>query len=71
VQILSGALNPDAGQLEVDGRAQGHLTPRQARRAAISTVPQRRELVPRLRDTGVAIIFISHHISEVLHLASA
>jgi ABC-type sugar transport system ATPase subunit len=161
VQILSGALNPDAGQLEIDGHAQGHLTPRQARRAGISTVPQRRELVMsltvaenimlgdlparrsvvrwrsvretaqralddlgitidasavagdltvaeqtmvevarevrrggrvlildeptaclgpeaaaqirelvrRLRDAGVAIVFISHHISEVLHLA--
>ncbi|MEU4557663.1 sugar ABC transporter ATP-binding protein [Actinoplanes sp. NPDC023936] len=161
VQILSGALNPDSGALEVAGQTQNHLTPRQARKAGISTVPQRRELVMsltvaenimlgdlpekkkvvrwrsvrdaaqhaltdlgiaidadtiagdltvaeqtmvevarevrrggrvlvldeptaclgpeaaaqirdlvlRLRDSGVAIVFISHHISEVLHLA--
>ncbi|WP_328476669.1 sugar ABC transporter ATP-binding protein [Actinoplanes sp. NBC_00393] len=161
VQILSGALTPDTGELEVGGQKQDHLTPRQARKVGISTVPQRRELVMsltvaenimlgdlptsgavvrwksvrdtaqraltdlgiaidadaiagdltvaeqtmvevarevrrggrvlildeptaclgpeaaaqirdlvvRLRDSGVAIIFISHHISEVLHLA--
>ncbi|GAA0444008.1 ribose import ATP-binding protein RbsA [Actinoplanes capillaceus] len=161
VQIISGALNPDAGLLEVDGHTQNHLTPRRARRVGISCVPQRRELVMtltvaenimlgdlpasgsmvrwnrvrataqraltdlgiaidadavagdltvaeqtmvevarevrrggrvlildeptaclgpeaaaqirelvlRLRDNGVAIVFISHHISEVLHLA--
>ncbi|MEV6300509.1 sugar ABC transporter ATP-binding protein [Actinoplanes sp. NPDC051861] len=48
VQILSGALNPDGGRLEVAGHAQNHLTPRQARRVGISTVPQRRELVMSL-----------------------
>ncbi|WP_433825267.1 sugar ABC transporter ATP-binding protein [Actinoplanes sp. CA-015351] len=161
VQILSGALNPDSGTLEVGGHVQNQLNPRQARKVGISTVPQRRELVMsltvaenimlgqlptsgamvrwtsvrdaaqealrslgitidadaiagdltvaeqtmvevarevrrggrvlildeptaclgpaaaqqirdlvlRLRDSGVAIIFISHHISEVLHLA--
>ncbi|SNR64205.1 ribose transport system ATP-binding protein/rhamnose transport system ATP-binding protein [Actinoplanes regularis] len=30
---------------------------------------QIRELVTRLRDSGVAVVFISHHISEVLGLA--
>ncbi|BBH71118.1 ribose import ATP-binding protein RbsA [Actinoplanes sp. OR16] len=45
VQILSGALHPDSGVLEVGGHVQAHLNPRQARRAGIFTVPQRRELV--------------------------
>jgi ABC-type sugar transport system ATPase subunit len=48
VKILSGAYNPDAGLLEVAGRAQNHLTPRLARRLGIATVPQRRELVMSL-----------------------
>jgi ABC-type sugar transport system ATPase subunit len=30
---------------------------------------QIRDLVVRLRDSGVAVVFISHHISEVLNLA--
>ncbi|MBW8481204.1 sugar ABC transporter ATP-binding protein [Actinomadura parmotrematis] len=48
VQILSGAQNPDAGHLEIDGRSHGVLGPRRARRLGISTVPQRRELVMSL-----------------------
>ncbi len=48
VKILSGAHNPDLGHLEIGGRAQSQLTPRQARRLGISIVPQRRELVMSL-----------------------
>jgi len=48
VQLLSGALNPDVGHLEVGGQAQSHLTARRARRLGVATVPQRRELVMSL-----------------------
>jgi ABC-type sugar transport system ATPase subunit len=48
VQIISGVLNPDAGQLEIDGHLPRHLNPRQARKLGISIVPQRRELVMTL-----------------------
>ncbi|MFF5078171.1 sugar ABC transporter ATP-binding protein [Actinoplanes sp. NPDC000266] len=49
VKILSGAQNPDAGQMEIaGGGAQGQLTARKARKLGIATVPQRRELVMTL-----------------------
>ncbi|MFF8908480.1 sugar ABC transporter ATP-binding protein [Streptomyces olivaceoviridis] len=44
VQILAGVHQPDAGTVEVDGRARQGLTVRRARRLGIASVPQRREL---------------------------
>ncbi|WFE22552.1 sugar ABC transporter ATP-binding protein [Solwaraspora sp. WMMD937] len=48
VEIVSASLTPDAGTLSVAGEPAGPLTPRRARQIGITTVHQRRSLVPSL-----------------------
>ncbi|GHF17437.1 galactose/methyl galactoside import ATP-binding protein MglA [Amycolatopsis deserti] len=48
VKILSGALRPDAGRVELDGRAVQLAGPAEARAAGIATVHQELSLVPEL-----------------------
>lgn len=45
VGVLSGAHEPDGGEVRLDGQELSGLTPRRAREHGISTVPQRRDLV--------------------------
>ncbi|MEJ2288333.1 MAG: sugar ABC transporter ATP-binding protein [Deinococcales bacterium] len=48
VKILSGALQPDAGSIHLDGRPLPSLTPASAQAAGIATVYQDQQLVPGL-----------------------
>lgn len=48
VGVMSGAHEPDGGEITVDGEEITALTPRRAREAGISTVPQKRTLVREL-----------------------
>jgi ribose transport system ATP-binding protein len=48
INILSGALPPDAGHLVVDGRQVSALTPREARTLGIAVVQQELSLSPHL-----------------------
>jgi ABC-type sugar transport system ATPase subunit len=48
VGVLSGATVPDQGIIQFDGELLTGLTPRAAREHGISTVPQKRDLVPSL-----------------------
>lgn len=45
VGVLSGVHAPDSGTIDIDGTEHSSLSPRRARDAGISTVPQRRKLV--------------------------
>ncbi|GGD70581.1 sugar ABC transporter ATP-binding protein [Microbacterium murale] len=45
VGVLSGAHNPDGGEIRFDGEQLSGLTPRRAREQGIATVPQKRDLV--------------------------
>lgn len=48
INLLSGALPPDAGTLEVDGAPVDRFTPREARRAGVAVVQQELSLTSRL-----------------------
>ena len=48
INILSGALAPDDGTIEIDGRAAGHLTPAAARDKGIAVVQQELSLTTHL-----------------------
>ncbi len=48
INLLSGALAPDSGTIEVDGKAHRYLTPRDARRAGIAVVQQELSLTSDL-----------------------
>jgi len=48
INLLSGALPPDSGTIEVDGRSLGRMTPAEARRAGIAVVQQELSLTSSL-----------------------
>ena len=48
MSILSGALQPDAGQLSIDGRPFAPQTPHDARRAGVAMIYQELSLAPHL-----------------------
>jgi ribose transport system ATP-binding protein len=48
INLLSGALAPDSGTIEIDGRSARVLTPRAARRAGIAVVQQELSLTSQL-----------------------
>jgi ribose transport system ATP-binding protein len=48
INLLSGALTPDGGRLEVDGVAVDHFTPTAARRAGLAVVQQELSLTSQL-----------------------
>jgi ribose transport system ATP-binding protein len=48
INLLSGALAPDGGVVEIDGKAHRQLTPRDARRAGIAVVQQELSLTSDL-----------------------
>ncbi|MFC3961511.1 sugar ABC transporter ATP-binding protein [Nocardia jiangsuensis] len=48
IQVLSGAIAPDAGTIRIGGQPVAHGGPRAARAAGIATVYQKRTLVPAL-----------------------
>jgi ribose transport system ATP-binding protein len=48
INILSGALPPDSGTIEVDGKAASHLTPAAASRAGVTVVQQELSLTTHL-----------------------
>jgi ribose transport system ATP-binding protein len=48
IKVLTGAIQRDAGEYEVDGRAVGDLTPAQARDAGVGVVYQELSLLPDL-----------------------
>jgi ribose transport system ATP-binding protein len=48
INLLSGALAPDKGSVEIDGQAHRSLTPRQARRAGLAVVQQELSLTSQL-----------------------
>src|ERR1700693_4893638 len=110
INLLSGTLRPDGGQILVDGRPIASLTPQEAHQLGIAVVQQELSLAPhlsiaeniglgayprrggvvdhgslalavpdvgtdrailmklvrRLRDRGVAILYISHRLNEIL-----
>ncbi|MBK1869812.1 sugar ABC transporter ATP-binding protein [Taklimakanibacter albus] len=48
INLLSGALAPDGGEIEIDGRSHRRLTPSEARRAGIAVVQQELSLTSDL-----------------------
>ncbi|WP_174247454.1 sugar ABC transporter ATP-binding protein [Methylocapsa sp. S129] len=48
INLLSGALPPDEGSIEVDGAAVDHFTPSEARRAGVAVVQQELSLTSQL-----------------------
>lgn len=48
INLLSGALAPDGGEIEIDGRSHRRLTPPEARRAGIAVVQQELSLTSDL-----------------------
>ncbi|HEX4222468.1 MAG TPA: sugar ABC transporter ATP-binding protein [Pseudonocardiaceae bacterium] len=48
IKVLTGVIQPDAGEIVIDGRATRLHSPRAAREAGITAVPQDIVLVPRL-----------------------
>ena len=48
INVVSGALRPDSGTIEIDGRALPHLGPAEARRAGIAVVHQELSLSAHL-----------------------
>ncbi|WP_425291562.1 sugar ABC transporter ATP-binding protein [Aminobacter anthyllidis] len=48
INMLSGALRPDGGTIEVDGKAASHMTPPEARQAGIAVVQQELSLTANL-----------------------
>src|SRR6185369_4174418 len=48
MSILSGALQPDAGELSIDGRAFVPQSPQDARRAGVAMIYQELSLAPHL-----------------------
>ena len=48
INVLSGALAPDSGQVLVDGQAAAAMAPREARRLGIAVVQQELSLAPHL-----------------------
>ncbi|MGE3876941.1 MAG: sugar ABC transporter ATP-binding protein [Parvibaculaceae bacterium] len=48
INLLSGALAPDGGEIEIDGKAHRRLTPPEARRAGIAVVQQELSLTSDL-----------------------
>ena len=48
INLLSGALAPDRGTIEIDGRSVASLTPSEARRAGIAVVQQELSLISQL-----------------------
>ncbi len=48
IKVLSGALTPDSGRIDLDGQPVGRLTPHRARALGVCTVHQRRTLVGTL-----------------------
>ncbi len=48
INILSGAIAPDSGNIEVDGQTHRALTPRDARRAGVAVVQQELSLTSQL-----------------------
>ena len=54
INLLSGALVPDSGSIEVDGRSVRSLTPSEARRAGIAVVQQELGLTSDLSVAEIA-----------------
>jgi len=48
INLLSGALAPDGGEIDIDGKAHRRLTPSEARRAGIAVVQQELSLTSEL-----------------------
>jgi ribose transport system ATP-binding protein len=48
INLLSGTLRPDSGEILVDGRAVASLTPREAHRLGVAVVQQELSLAPHL-----------------------
>ena len=67
VKCLSGVERPDAGEILIDGVPVVLDSPT----AALGVVQRERvlDVVRKVRDTGVAVVLISHNMPEVLAVA--
>ncbi len=63
IKILTGAIHPDAGEIEFDGKPLRHLTPRSAMDAGIACIYQELNLIPHL--TVAENIFLGRELRAV------
>jgi len=67
IKILTGAIQPDSGEIEFDGQRLEHLDPRRALQAGIACIYQELNLVPHL--TVAENIFLGREIRLVENTA--